>query len=192
EVMGRYGSLGNGFGNNIYTPLDLFRYASAGTRALTPGPGWFSIDGQNLLKQFNNPANGEDAGDWLPVSAGGSTGDSYGSNGTNVVSRVTGVDLRVMNIIGYDRRSLTADDVNGNGVSDILFWNHTSGDFTFANMQGSLLNWNDIGASNTAYTLVGTGDFFANRVSDVLFRNDSTGDTWFSAMSTVGTLAGWE
>jgi hypothetical protein len=191
EVMGRYGSLGQAFGTNIYTPLDLFRYASAGARQLTYGAGFFSIEGQTLLKQYNDPSNGADAVDWLHPADGGSFGDSYGNNGTDVISRVTATDLREMNIIGYNRGPLTADNFNGNGVSDILFRNDSSGDVGWYNMQGSLVAWNDIGGSSTAYNVVGTGDFFGNRVSDILFRNNATGDVGYYQMTYDGVFAGW-
>jgi hypothetical protein len=187
EVMGRVGSLGTYDGINKYTILDLFRYASAGERQLSPGLGWFSIDGQNLLKEYNDPRFGGDAGDWNSQYQG----DSYGFGATGAISRVTDIDLQEVNVLGYDRRPVTLDNFNGNGVSDILFWNAASGDFTFANMQGSLLSWADIGGSNTAYTAVGTGDFLGDRISDVLFRNNSTGDTWFAEMSDVGLLGAW-
>jgi hypothetical protein len=49
EVMGRVGSLGQAFGANVYTPLDLFRYSAPGVRDLSFGPGYFSVDGQTLL-----------------------------------------------------------------------------------------------------------------------------------------------
>src|SRR5207302_289240 len=105
-----------------------------------------------------------DAADWLPPADGGTYGDSYGNNGTNVVSRVGATDLREMNIIGYNRGPLTADDLNGNGVSDILFRNDATGDVGFYDMQGSRVGWNDIGGSSTAYGAVGTGDFIGDRV----------------------------
>ena len=99
EVLGRTESLGslNGFG--IYTPLDLFRYASPGVRDLVPGPGSFSIDGVNLLGQFNNPlANGGDAGDW----AASVTGDAFdASSVAGVASGVSPMDLRQMDVLGF-------------------------------------------------------------------------------------------
>jgi hypothetical protein len=157
EVMGRYGSLGHSavFGVAGYTPLDLFRYASAGIRQLTYGSGWFSIDGQNLLMQYNDPTHSGDAADWTSSTAF----DSYGSSGVNEVDRVAATDLREMNVIGYNRGALTVDNFNGNGVSDILFWNPSSGDVGWYNMQGSLIAWNDIAGSSTAYSVVGTGGF---------------------------------
>src|SRR6185369_2584221 len=45
EVMGRYGQTQNSISNGFYSPIDLFRYSSAGNLALTPVNGtYFSID----------------------------------------------------------------------------------------------------------------------------------------------------
>lgn len=102
EVMGRTGSLGTNSG--AYTPLDLFRYTSAGVRDLIPGAGNFSINGQTMLQAFNNPLTGGDATDW----ASSVVGDSFGSGRTGVASLVSAVDLREMNVLGYTRASLTS------------------------------------------------------------------------------------
>jgi autotransporter passenger strand-loop-strand repeat protein len=98
EVMGRLGSLGQGFGANVYSPLDLFRYASPGVRDLVYGPGYFSIDGQTLLTAYNNPSNGGDPTDWIPALVGDSFGDGY----TGVASLVGATDVEEMNVLGYD------------------------------------------------------------------------------------------
>ena len=98
EVMGRTGALGVYDGAGNYTPLDLFRYSAVGTRQLTPGAGSFSVDGQTLLTQYNNPANGGDAADWVTSLQGDSFGDAY----TGVAGLVTATDLRQMNVLGYN------------------------------------------------------------------------------------------
>lgn len=80
EVMGRVSAIGQtGVGleadwHGWYTPLDLFRYSTAGVHALTSGSGSFS-EGKRLLLPFNNPELVKgDAGDW----ARGISGDSFG------------------------------------------------------------------------------------------------------------------
>jgi hypothetical protein len=70
-------------------------------------------------------------------------------------------------------------DFNGSGTSDILFRNATTGDtgsYQIAN--GANAGWNDVGASSTAYSVVGLGDFTGSGTDDILFRN-SAGDTGF-------------
>jgi len=76
EVMGRIGSEGALVGKNIYTPLDLFRYAGNGVRDLTPTAGYFSVNGgATNLDGYNNPANGGDSADWAAIGA--TIGNSY-------------------------------------------------------------------------------------------------------------------
>lgn len=102
EVMGRVGYLG---ANNVgYSPLDLFRYSSAGVHATTPGAGYFSVDGQTMLTAYNNPLNGGDATDWTSSLVG----DSFGSGYSGVASLVSATDLREMNVIGWQRSALAA------------------------------------------------------------------------------------
>jgi autotransporter passenger strand-loop-strand repeat protein len=98
EVMGRVGSLGQHDGTNVYTPIDLFRYASPGVRQLVYGPGYFSVNGQTLLTPYNNPSSGGDAVDWDPLLVGDSFGDGY----TGVASLVGATDIEEMNVLGYD------------------------------------------------------------------------------------------
>ncbi len=97
EVMGRTEDLGE-LGTGFYTPLDLFRYASPGVRDLTPASGWFSVDGTDLLAQFNDPSNGGDAGDWA-ASVPNDSFDAFSLEGA--VNPVSPTDLQVMDAIGY-------------------------------------------------------------------------------------------
>jgi hypothetical protein len=99
EVMGRTESLGTYVGSGDYTPLDLFRYASAGVPAVTPGAGYFSLDqGTTNLAPFNDPRSGGDAGDWDSSVANDAFGAALGAGTVNPVSAV---DLAVMNVLGY-------------------------------------------------------------------------------------------
>lgn len=75
EVMGRVSDIGHVGTNLLYTPLDLFRYSSAGVHSSPQGPGFFSENGKSLLMPFNNPTlTPGDAADW----AGSISGDSFG------------------------------------------------------------------------------------------------------------------
>ena len=103
EVMGRTAMLGTLGTAGEYTPLDLFRYSSPGTRNLTAGAGsaFFSPDGTTMLTQFNNPATagGGDAGDWaVPATSGDAFVTSASSGVANVV---TSSDVRLLNVLGY-------------------------------------------------------------------------------------------
>jgi hypothetical protein len=106
EVMGRLGISGGTIGSttNSYSLIDLFSYTGAGARGLGKGAGnQFSIDnGTTLLKAFNNAqSNGLDSRDWAP-----GTNDAFNQfSNSGVVNPVSVVDLRELDVIGYDRVS---------------------------------------------------------------------------------------
>jgi RTX calcium-binding nonapeptide repeat (4 copies) len=88
-------------------------------------------------------------------------------------------------------RQPTGSDFLGDDTSDILFRNSSSGDTWFEAMSnGDFNGWNQIGGSNSSYSVVGTGKFLEDGTSDILFRNSSTGDTWVEAISNGG-FSGW-
>lgn len=103
EVLGRLGISGGTIGAfaNSFSLIDNFAYTAANTKNLTTGPGVnFSFDnGTSLLKLYNNAlANGLDTRDWAP-----GTNDSFNQfSNSGVVNPVTGVDIQVMDVIGYD------------------------------------------------------------------------------------------
>src|SRR6267378_582761 len=103
EIMGRIPGMGTDFGNGSpdYMLFDLFNYTGAGVRGLNNGAGRsFSIDnGTTLLKAFNFPnGNGSDPQDWAS-----GTNDCFNAFASSSVKNdLTSVDLRVMDVIGYD------------------------------------------------------------------------------------------
>jgi hypothetical protein len=106
-VLGRLGLGGGTIGSttNSYSLIDLFSFSGAGTRVLgsggAGGEGSFSIDdGTTLLKKYNDAAsNGLDLRDWF-----GGTNDSFNQfSNSGVINPVSDVDLREMDVIGYDR-----------------------------------------------------------------------------------------
>jgi hypothetical protein len=109
EVMGRIALLGTPLSglSRTYTALDLFRYSSLGARQLVAGKAaYFSLDGGNTnLNNFNTLSSG-DAGDW--ASGGGN--DAYNASVTSgVMEPVTASDLRVLDVIGWDRGTARID-----------------------------------------------------------------------------------
>jgi hypothetical protein len=109
EVMGRLGISGGTISGhpNSYSLIDLFSYTGVGARGLGRGGNnpfnQFSIDnGTTLLKAFNAAAvNGLDSRDWA-----GGTNDAFNQfSSSGVVNPVSDVDLRLMDVIGYDRVS---------------------------------------------------------------------------------------
>lgn len=98
EAMGRVAYYPDDEG--LYSPLDLFRYTSAGTLATDATAAYFSIDGGNTnLDAFNNYlANRGDAGDWS-TAVSGDFYDAFSSSG--VANTVSATDLNVMEMLGY-------------------------------------------------------------------------------------------
>ena len=101
EVLGRYDYLAGSVtfnGQNLYSPLDLFRFTSTGARTVAYSAGYFSINGGKTLQlQFNDPNNGGDGGDWDSSVIG----DSYGSAYSGVAGLISPTDLQVMDVLGY-------------------------------------------------------------------------------------------
>ena len=103
EVMGRISLLTF---NSVYSPLDLFRYAANGVPSFTASRSAYFSDngGQTDLSNFNSSPNG-DLGDL----AGNTGGNSFNAFvGTGTVSPITANDLTIMNVLGYDLASSTA------------------------------------------------------------------------------------
>ncbi len=103
EIMGRIGIMGVdiGIGNPSYMFMDLLHYTGAGVRGLNDGAGrFFSIDGgTTALKDFNDAsANGGDLHDW--ASSASDTFNAF--SGSEVLNAFTPVDLRNMDVIGYN------------------------------------------------------------------------------------------
>jgi hypothetical protein len=102
EIMGRIGNMGDGAPDPQFMQMDLFHYSAAGTRGLNKGAGRsFSIDnGTTLLKAFNDfTANQGDLQDW--ASGTNDAFNAFSSEG--VLNDLSEVDLRNMDVIGYDR-----------------------------------------------------------------------------------------
>jgi hypothetical protein len=99
--MGRFGLGGPAF----YMPLDLFSYSGPGIQVLGNGggpgnQGSFSIDnGTTPLKLFDDQfVDHLDYRDWAP-----GTNDAFNQfSNSSVSNNVSALDLRVMDVIGYD------------------------------------------------------------------------------------------
>jgi len=167
------------------TVLDLFRYSSPGQQQWTGGqPAYFSINGG-----VTNLANYSSSFDYTLFTnvAGNDPMNEYWSS---VATGLTNLDIEALNVMGFGPR-LVSDDFKANGTSDILFRNEATGDVGFyAIGNGANAGWKDIGASSTAYTLVGTSDFSGNGADDILFRDNTTGDTGFYEIVN-GASTGW-
>jgi hypothetical protein len=102
EIMGRIGLCGTSIASVPgYTLLDAFSFSGPSVRNTGNGTNAnFSIDsGDTILKGFNpQTLNGGDCRDWAS-----GTNDAFNAvDATGVANPVTGVDLRVTDVIGYD------------------------------------------------------------------------------------------
>ena len=81
------------------------------------------------------------------------------------------------------RSALNTSDFNGDGFSDILWRNITTGADTIWKSAKSTLQQAMTGVTDQAWKIVGTGDFNADGIADILWRNTSTGANtiWKSA-----------
>jgi hypothetical protein len=172
EVMGRQLGVGEdqigGDGRSDRYALDLFHYSSTGTRDLSARGGYFSYDnGVTHRGDFNTSAGG-DAGDW-----GGSTvRDSYlAFSGSGVINQVSADDLRVMDVLGYDRAG-SRNDFGGDRNADIL-WRNDNGQVATWDMNDHAFTGFNFGTLGNDWHVAGTGDFNGDGKSDIVWRHDS-------------------
>jgi hypothetical protein len=151
------------------------------------GTAYFSAQSSNSLSFTYTVAPGDHTSD-LEVTQvnlnGGTLIDSSGYNAdfSAALSKPTGIKVTA---------SPTPSDFLGNGTSDVLYRGDASGDTGFYRVtSGANVGWVDIGASSTAYTIVGTGDFYGDGTTDILYRSAATGDTGFYQINN-GANVGW-
>ena len=157
EALGRLGSLSSSYGAGVYAPMDLFRYSDVGERALSPGAGYFSLQGHRMLQPFNDPTQGGDAADWLPSVASDSFGDAYQGS----ASPMTSVDLKVMRALGYRTTSLDAP-----APVDLSAGNTVSSAVSYQSQGGIGLSGTVSDASSSVEVYAGKRDLGAAEVDD--------------------------
>jgi hypothetical protein len=101
EVLGLGSALPTPPSGNPF-PEDLFRYDNSGNRSFTATNGAaanFSIDGTTILAPFHNANDGGDYGDWQTGVGPVRVQDWQATPGANPA---LGVELRALDVIGYD------------------------------------------------------------------------------------------
>ena len=182
EVMGRGSGVGQTLtdGTHYTTPLDLFRYSQSGQETPKADGSWFSINGQQLLNQFNSSSNGGDSGDWANVSVGDAF-DESASTGT--LLSVTQTDVRELDVLGYTlsptyqyapSMAHVVGDFNGDGLSDILWFNASTGQESVWRATGSGFIGAGVASAPAGWTPVGYGDFNGDGKADILWFNAAT------------------
>ena len=98
----------------------------------------------------------------------------------NGITDVAALDGRIQGVSLHDPYS----DLTGDGTSDILWRNGTTGQFGMFDMSGGTPTWSVLGSESTAWQIAGSGDFDGDGTDDILWRNDTSGGIGFSAMGT--------
>jgi hypothetical protein len=91
---------------------DLFRYHGDGSRSFAAGDNLscaaantanacFSIDGVNMLQQYNNVDNGQDAGDWVPNCRTPRVQNTLSCPGVAGVDISPSAEIEILDVIGY-------------------------------------------------------------------------------------------
>ncbi len=88
--------------------------------------------------------------------------------------------------------SETPTDLDGNGKSDILYRNATTGQVYRIAMNGLVMASGNVAYTepNTAWKIVGDADFNGDGVTDLLWRNDSSGGVYYMPFAANGLPSG--
>jgi hypothetical protein len=183
EDMGRTSTLGQTvLFQDAYTAMDLYRYSAPGARVLSPGTGdstaYFSTDGGvSDLGSWNNVVANGDLGDWYPqgpAPGGDDAFNDYSSSG--VINEMSPTDIELMNVLGWNTTpspSVAWSDLNGDGMSDILFRNAAGVTYLWT-MNGSTVEGADATSTQngTNWQIEGIGDFNGGGSADLLWVYD--------------------
>jgi hypothetical protein len=151
--------------------------------------GWVHLGGSSTSYSVVGEGDFENDGSPDVLFRNNTTGDTgfYNIvNGANAGWHDIGASSTAYSVVGIA-------DLFGNAATseDIIFRNNTTGDLGYYDMfNGSNAGWFDLGATSTAYSVVGVGDYYGNGTNDILFRNNTTGDTGFYGIKN-GSNAGW-
>jgi hypothetical protein len=144
-AMGRASKLGvvpdsTGLYDGHWAPMDLFRYSAVLQNDFTGGKdgkaAFFSVDGNSLLTQFHNSVDskgnfdGFDLVDW----DNSIDGDAFGKGGPGDPGKVSSTDLRVMDVLGWNSKSI--DHLNNNNFGTAVFHGLRS-EYSIATSPGS-------------------------------------------------------
>jgi hypothetical protein len=173
---------------------------------------WSNANGDNVVWLMNGSQVSQttDLGvvpnGWSVVGTGDFNGDGYGdilwrnANGDTAVWLMTGTATQVQTAAMVDLGVVPTNwtiagtgDFNGDGYTDILWYNNANGDtgvwlMTGTATQAQMSSWSDFGLVPTSWTIAGTGDFNGDGYTDILWRN-ADGDTAIWLMTWNGSAA---
>jgi hypothetical protein len=147
----------------------------------------------------NNPANHY----WIVLNSWGTTGGR--PNGLFHMKMHMNYNCTLGGVSGYARQFQTLNmafnvagpgsnpsDFNGDGKTDILWRNNTTGQNTLWFMNGTTMtSWSYLPSVATAWQLAGVGDFTADGKPYLVWRNGTTGQNtvWFMNGTTMTSWA---
>jgi hypothetical protein len=104
----------------------------------------------------------------------------------------SGAEIHYRNASAADCTAFTQTDLNGDGKSDLLYRNFTTGQIFRMTMNGfTVTNGATVYTEpNTAWKVVADADFNGDGVTDLLWRNTSTGQVFMQPFTTGGVPNG--
>ena len=164
HVLGRFAGGAGGPGQTA-TVFDMFRYTSGGALQITPGGGYFSLNGSNLTLPFE-PAN-VDPADWVKSVQNDANGYvPFGS-----AENFSATDMLELEALGFQLYR-PAVDLRGDGNSDLLIEN-TFGAVVSGEWLNNQMTYTQVAGLGPEWTFKGAGDFLANGKADFLIENAS-------------------
>jgi uncharacterized protein (AIM24 family) len=130
--------------------------------------------------------NGDGKSDILLQNSG--TGDvavwMLNATGTAIASGA------VLGGAGTAWKAITAGDFNGDGRSEVVLQNSSTGDvavWQLNNSGSAIASGAVLGGSGTAWSVVGSGDFNGDWKSEIILQNSSTGGVALWQLNASGT-----
>ncbi|WP_420397940.1 beta strand repeat-containing protein [Nioella sp.] len=166
-----------------------------GNDTLTGGAGEDSFiynGGADVITDFNGDLIGISSSIWTGTDAqliadatvvSGNLVLDFGGGNTLTLNGITDASVLQGRILGAATPDVISD-VTGDGTSDILWRNGTTGQYGMFDMAGGTPTWSVLGGESTAWQIGGLGDFDGDGTDDILWRNDTSGGIGFSAMGT--------
>jgi hypothetical protein len=158
---------------------------------------WVSLGKLPIIQQISGVGDFNSTGQPDILWQNAVTGERgiYLMNGTTVTGSVSlGIVSKDLSLGTNGFTPLTTinpDDFNGDGQSDIVWQNTSTGERGFYLMNGTTVSsWVSLGTVSTAWKIAGTGDFNGDGQSDILWQNATTGEYGLYLMNGTA-VTGW-